>query len=326
MDKLKVVMIGAGNRANQVIYPAFSQLENVEIAGICDIDHDRLTETADKYAIENRYGDNGVYDYQRMIGELSPDAVVAVGQPHIMYDIWKWCLENKLNLFIEKPFALTMHQACALESIAVKNNLVTQVAFQRRYTPMVTQMRNECLKRGDITHAICKFYKYEIKDFLGARDHMMDDCVHSIDTLRWICNSEVVRVESFVRRINTVDINLISAVLYFENGAIGHLINNWSSGKRIFAVEMHSLGIFAEAEHETNGYLYKDGSLDGIEYTASGSAGSDEFHVKTGVLAAADDFVGCCLNGGQPMSCFSDAIKTMKVAETILAQALLSGR
>jgi hypothetical protein len=86
------------------------------------------------------------------------------------------------------------------------------------------------------------------------------------------------------------------------------------------------MGIFAEAEHETKGYLYKDGNLDGIEYTASGSAGSDEFYIKTGVLASVTDFVNCCLTGGQPMCCFSDAIKTMKIAEIILAQALLSGK
>jgi len=192
---------------------------------------------------------------------------------------------------------------------------------------MVMQMRGECLKKSAITHAFCKFYKCEVgKDFLGARDHMMDDCVHSIDTLRWICgvDSEIIKVESTCKKIGTVDINFISAVLHFDNGAIGHLINSWSSGKRIFAVEMHSQGIFAEAEHETKGYIYTDGDLTGIEYDAQKCADSDKFHVYTGVLNAAKDFTDCCKNGGQPSSCFDDAVKTMKIAEIILAQALLS--
>ena len=324
MKKLKIVMIGAGNRANAVIYPSFSDLDNVKIAGICDIDPERLQATADRFGIARRYGTAGVHDYQTMIRDLSPDAAVVIGQPHLMYDIWMWCLEHGLHLFVEKPLALTLHQARALEAVAARKNLVTQVSLQRRYSPMVTHLRDACRQRGDITHALCKFYKFEPTDFLGARDHMMDDCVHAIDTLRWICGGEVVRVESSTRSIGTVDINFISAVLHFDNGAVGHLINNWTSGKRIFAVEMHAPGIFAEAEHETKGVLYADGDLGGVEHTAAEIAESDAFHVYTGVLAAARDFADCCLNGGQPMSCFADAIKTMRVAEIILAQSLLA--
>ena len=324
MKKLKVVMIGAGERANLVIYPAFASLENVEIVGICDIDQERLTSTADKYKIENRYGEGGVFDYQKMIKELKPDAAVVIGQPHIMYDIWKWCLEQGLNLYIEKPFALSMHQARALEAIANRNGCITQVSLQRRYTPMVKMLREECVKRGDIVHAVCKFYKSEVgTDFLGARDHMMDDCVHSIDTLRWMCGSEVTAVESTTRRVGTVDINFISAVLNFENGAVGHLINSWSSGKRIFSVEMHAPGIYVEAEHENKGYLYADGDVKGKEFDTREIAQSEDFFIYTGVQAAARDFVEGCLNHYQPQCCFSETLNTMKVAETILAQSLL---
>jgi len=327
-QKLKVVMIGAGGRANQVIYPSFSDLHQeglVDIAGICDIDPGRLHATADAFGIDNRYGDNRYVDeYKKMIEDCKPDAAVVIGQPHIMYDIWVWCLNQGLHLFIEKPLALTIHQARALEAVATRNNLVTQVSLQRRYSPMVTQLRTEALKRGEITHAVCKFYKSDRSDFLGARDHMMDDTVHAVDTLRWMVGSEVAKIDSVTRRIGTVDINYIMAQMTFANGAVGHLMNNWSSGKRIFAVEMHAPGIYIEAEHETKGYLYADGNLEPIEYDAASCANNSAFHVSTGVLAAARDFVNACLHGGQPMSSFSDAVKTMKVAEIILAQSLLA--
>ncbi|MDR0731179.1 MAG: Gfo/Idh/MocA family oxidoreductase [Treponema sp.] len=326
MGKLKVVMIGAGGRANQVIYPSFHDLAGagkVEIAGICDIDADRLTSTADKYGIQNRYGAGGVFDYQNMINTIKPDAAVVIGQPHIMYDIWMWCLSQGLNLYIEKPLALTIHQARALAAMARKKGLVTQVSLQRRYTPMVTKLRDECLKRGQMTHVVCKFYKNDIHDFLGARDHMMDDTVHALDTLRWMAGSEIVKIDSITNRINTVDINVIMAQLTFANGCVGHLMNNWSSGKRIFAVEMHAPGIFVEAEHETKGYLYADGNLTPRVFDAAEEAGSKEVHVCTGVLAAAEDFVNCCLSGGQPMSCFDNTLNTMKAAEMILAQSLI---
>lgn len=326
MNKLKVVMIGAGNRANDVIYPAFDDLRRqgkVEITGICDIDAERLNSTAEKYGIIKRYGPGGVLDYQNMVDDLKPDAAVVVGQPHIMYDIWSWCLNRGLHLYIEKPLALSIHQARALAALAKRRNVITQVSLQRRYTPMVTKLREECLKRGLITHAVCKFYKAECSDFLGARDHMMDDTVHAIDTLRWMADSEVAKVDSATRRIGTVDINFIMAQLTFKNGCIGHLMNNWSSGKRIFAVEMHAPGIFVEAEHEDKGYMYTDGSLVPVILETTEVAGSPEKYVYTGVLAAASDFVDCCLSGGQPMCSFENTVSTMKVAEVILAQSLL---
>ena len=321
-EKFKVVVIGAGNRANQVIYPSLADLNDVEIAAICDIDSERLNKTADRYDIEKRYG-KSVFDYQKMIQDVKPDAVFAIGQPHLFYDIWMWCLEQGLNLFIEKPFALNIHQARSLLYMASKKGCITQVSFQRRNTPMVVKLREECLKRGPIVHAVCRFYKCSLDPMLGARDHMMDDTVHAIDTLRWICGGDVRKIESHVKRVRVPDINFISAALHFDNGSSGYLLNSWSSGRRIFSIEMHAPGICAEAEHEGKGYLYRDGDAKGIEFDTVKVAGSDKFHVYTGVRQVCREFIDCCKSETQPSSSFSDAIETMRIAETILAQAIL---
>ena len=324
-ETLKVVMIGAGGRANSVIYPSVAAMDGVEIAGICDIDRERCNATADLYGVGRRYHESAE-DYRRMIEEIRPDAVFAVGQPDIFFGIWVWCLEHGLNLYIEKPMGLTIHQARTLAFLAEKHGCITQVSFQRRHTPMVQMMREECLKRGPITHAVCRFYKFQLEPVTGARDHMMDDCVHSIDTLRWMCGGEVVKVESHVKRVLVPDINFISATLHFDNGSTGCLINSWASGKRVFAVEMHAPGIFAEAEHETKGRLYVDGDTEGVEYEAAGSAKSSDFHVYTGVQGIVADFLDCCRTGRRNVNGFADSVKTMEVAEIILAQALLAGK
>ena len=99
-------MIGAGVMANRVHYPSLASFEDVEIAGICDIDTERLHTTADKYGIENRY-----IDYSEMVEKVAPDAVYVIGQPHIMYDIWTWCLEHGQNMYIEKPMGISLHHA-----------------------------------------------------------------------------------------------------------------------------------------------------------------------------------------------------------------------
>lgn len=319
-QKVRVAMIGAGSMANRVHYPSLASFDDVEIAAVCDINTERLNGTADRYGVERRYT-----DYRRMVEEVAPDAVYVIGPPHVMYDIWMWCLEQGLNLYIEKPMGVTIHQARSLAYLAGEKGCITQVSFQRRACPMVVKLREECLKRGPIVHAVCRFYKCAIEPYLSARDHMMDDGVHAIDTLRWMCGGEVVEIHSISKRVLVPDINFFSALLQFDNDATGLMINSWTSGRRIFAVEMHAPGICAEAEHEGKGYLYADGDTQGVEYDTGEVAGSDEFHVYGGFQAKNREFIDCLKAGTQPSSHFGDALKTMEVAEKILAQATLKG-
>jgi predicted dehydrogenase len=325
MKQFKLAFIGAGNRANQVHYPAFADLPDVSIAAVCDIDPSRLKDTADRYGVapEARYGDS-VYAYRDMLRDIKPDGVAAIGNPEEMINIWRWCLENGFNLYIEKPMGLSLHQAQVLEALARRNGCVAAVALQRRATPVVMKLRDECMKRGPITHAMVRFYKCAPSDFLESRDHMMDDCVHSIDTLRWVCGGEAVRVSSVTRRVNTVDINYISATIEFNNGALGYLINSWTSGRRVFDIEMHAPGVCAEAEHETGGTLFADGDTKGVCYSAADCAGDERFEVYTGVKNLARDFIDCCRDRTRtPIAGFASTLKTMELAETILAQSIL---
>jgi virulence factor len=313
-------MIGAGSMANSVHYPSLASFEDAEMVAVCDLDGERLRATADRYGIQGRYA-----DYRRMVEEQAPDAVYAVGQPHLMYDVWTWCLRQGLNLFVEKPLGITLHQAESLAYLAEQHGCITQVGFQRRSCPMVVRLRDECLARGPITHAVCEFYKRDLTPFLGARDHMLDDSVHAIDTLRWMCGGEVAGIESVTRRVLVPDVNFIAALLRFDNGATGVLLNSWTSGRRTFRVQMHAPAVCAEAEHEGKGYLYADGDTTGVEYDTREVAGSDQLFVYGGFQAKSREFLDGIRAGRQPSSHFGDALKTMEVAARILAQGLLGG-
>ena len=162
---VRIAMIGAGGMSNRVHYPSLASFADVEIVAICDLDRERLDTAADRYGVTSRYT-----DYREMIEAVQPDAVYAIGPPQYMYDIWTWCLNRGVNLFIEKPLGVTLHQAKALAYLAERNGCITQVGFQRRSSPLGTQLRNACLERGPIVHAVCRFYKNDITPFLGALD------------------------------------------------------------------------------------------------------------------------------------------------------------
>ncbi len=322
-DKVRVAMIGAGGMANSVHYPSLAAFDDVEIAAICELDPERLQTTADRYDVKGRYLAQRFDDYRAMVREVDPDAVYVIGQPNIMYPIWHWLLESGRNLYIEKPMGLSAHQARSLAHLAERHGCITQVSFQRRSCPMVVQLHAECLRRGPITHAVCEFYKCNPTPYLDARDHMMDDGVHAIDTLRWMCGGEVVEIQSITRRVGVPDVNFFAVLLRFDNGATGVLLNSWTSGRRIFRVQMHAPGICAEAEHEGRGVLYADGDTSGVWYDTREVAGSDQNHVYGGFQAKNREFIDAVKGLGKTGSPFSDAVKTMEVADKILAQDLL---
>jgi predicted dehydrogenase len=327
---VRVAMIGAGRMANSVHYPSLASFDDVEIAAICDLAEGPLNATADKYGVEGRYT-----DYRKMVAEVAPDGVYVVGQPHYMYDIWVWCLREGLNLYIEKPMGLTWHQAQMLAHLAEQKGVITQVSHQRRTSPLLVTLRDALLDRGPIVHAVCEFYKHGPSPMIGARDHMMDDTTHAIDTVRWMCGggpgsqsgADVVAIESECKRIGTPDVNWIGATLRFANGATGYVLNSWCSGRRVFRVQMHVSGAYTDAEVEGKAYLYADNNYNGVEYDAKKVAGSDQNHVFGGFRAKNREFIDSLKTGKEVTSSpFRDCLKTMEVAERILAQALLAGR
>ena len=320
-DRTRVAFVGAGGMANNVHYPSLNSFDDVEIAAICDLNEERLNETATKYEVRGRYT-----DYRKMVEEVDPAGIYVIGQPHYMYDIWVWCLQQGLNLYIEKPMGLTWHQAQMLAHLAEEKGVITQVSHQRRSSPLLKKMREACLEKGPITHAVCEFFKCQISPMLGARDHMMDDCTHSIDTLRWMCGGEVIDIESHCRRIGTPDINWIGATVYFDNDATGYVVNSWASGRRVFRVQMHAPAIYTDAEVEGKAYLYKDGDYDGEEYDCYEVAGGQTTWEACGFRDKNREFIDSIQTVEDVTSSpFRDCVKTMEVAEKILAQALLAG-
>jgi predicted dehydrogenase len=230
---------------------------------------------------------------------------------------------------------LTWHQAQMLAHLAEQKGVITQVSHQRRTSPLLHTLRDQLLTSGPIVHAVCEFYKHGPSPSTGARDHMMDDSVHAIDTVRWMCGggqgshsgAEVVAIESECKRIGTPDINWIGATLHFSNGATGYVLNSWCSGRRVFRVEMHAPGACADADVEGEGRLYAGGDTTGQTYDAKAVADSEHLYVYGGFQAKNREFVDSLKAGeARTSSPFRDCLKTMEVAEKILAQAIAAGR
>lgn len=312
--KIRLALIGAGGMANSVHYPSLAEFPDVEMAGICDLAEEKLKATAEKFHIEGTFT-----DYKKMLDKIQPDAVYILMPPHHLFDLVIESLNRKLNVFIEKPPGITTEQTRSMARLAEKNNCLTMVGFQRRFSPVIVEAKKKVEERGPLIQCAARFMKNTVGGgpyYGGAVDILTCDAIHAVDILRWM-GGEVKKVVSSINNFYAEYKNSFNAFLEFENGSVGMLITNWVVGKRIFQVEMHSQGISAFAEPDDKAVIYKDNKEEGEIIFTQEIAGSKEMYKYAGFFAENRHFIDCLKEGKQPMTNFSASVKTMELVDRI---------
>ena len=324
MKKIRVALIGAGGMANSFHYPSLVDFDDVEIAGLCDIDTAKLKKTAEKFNITNTFS-----DYRDMLDKTHPDAVYALMPPHVLFDVAMDILERGHHLFIEKPPAVTTFQTECMARLATARHLITSVGFQRRYHPMVQACWEKVKKKGNIHQVVASFYKNVSPQsihpyYRGAIDILRCDAIHAVDSLRYYCGlSKVQSVASEVRNLDCWYRVSFNALVYFENGVVGILLANWRTGKRFLKFEFHSYGASAFVDADGEAKVWADNGDEPIfNTTCSEFAKSGDTYITQGFRAENRAFIDAVKSGTQPHNNLQDAVKTMQLVDMIYKNAI----
>ena len=314
--KLRVAFIGAGGRALMAHYPSLRDIPEAELVAVAELDEQRLHKTCDLYDIKGRYS-----DYCQMLEREKPDAVYTIMPPHHLFDICATVIEHGCHLIIEKPPAVTTEQIRQLAALASRHKVLTGVAFQRRFAPVIRRGKTLCEERGTVHTAHASFYKNWVGGtpyYRGALDMLTCDGIHAVDTLRYLCGGEVESVASDSRRLDADHWNVHLALVRFSSGATGLLLNNFMAGRRMFSVEVHAPGISFFGDPEEGGQLYADNKTEPIdELDPFVLAGSAEDYRAFGPYDINRHFVDCMLKGKNPETNFDDATKTMELVDAV---------
>jgi virulence factor len=324
MDKVRVAVIGAGALANAMHYPSLSSLDDVEIVATCDLDPERLSATAERFGIANRFS-----DYHEMLDRTRPDAVYALMPPHHLFDVAMDVLSEGYNLFVEKPPAVTTHQTEAMARMAERKGAVTAVGFQRRYHPMVRACYDGVRQAGAINQVVSCFYKnlppQEVHPYYrGAIDVLRCDAIHAVDALRYYAGlAEVQAVASEVRTLDGWYAVSFNSLVSFGNGVVGILLANWRTGRRTFRFEFHAPGATSFAEVDGEGLVWVDNQREpAFRARYDEFAGSDADYVNQGFQAEARAFIDAIKAGTPPHNSLQDAVQSMRLADMIYRNAI----
>ena len=127
---MRVALIGAGSMATNYHYPSLVNFADVELTAICDLVPEKAERAADRFHIPRIYA-----DYQRMLAEVEPAAVYVLMPPQHLYEPALQVLKQGRHLFVEKPLALTTHQARMLAYTAGEQRCPVRAGVREQDSP-----------------------------------------------------------------------------------------------------------------------------------------------------------------------------------------------
>jgi predicted dehydrogenase len=143
MGKLTGVLIGCGAIAREHL-AVVAELDNVEIAAVCDISAARAEAAAERFGIARSYT-----DYRGAITDIRPDLVHITTPPASHLPIAMDCLAAGLNVFCEKPMTIRYEDFCELKKLAQQKSCFLIENQQNRYHSSLLRIQ-ELVNSGEL--------------------------------------------------------------------------------------------------------------------------------------------------------------------------------
>ncbi len=233
MEKLRMGIVGAGTwgETHASIYNEHLFAQTV---AICDSNRTRAEQMAAKFGIEEVYT-----DYREMAQKSSCDAIAIVTPDFLHADIAVACANAGKHLLIEKPLATTREDVYRMMEAFEKNKVRVMVDLHNRWNPTVNTAKQE-IEAGSLGTPYSAYgrlndVKWVATDMLSwaARSSILWFLgSHSLDTLRWLMNSDVERVyavsrEGVLKKLGVDVPDMYLTTLEFKNGCIAQMENGW---------------------------------------------------------------------------------------------------
>ncbi len=230
---LKIALIGAGKMGISHL-SILGGYADADIVGVCDTSK-MVTDFLSKQGKFNCFA-----DYNKMIAETKPDAVVVAVPTKFHYSIIKDLLEKNIHVFAEKPFCLNYEQSEELVALAAKNKLVNQVGYHNKFIGTFKEVKRIAASGalGEIYHFIGESYgpvvlkkKAETwrSDPAEGGGCLLDYASHVIDLLNDIVSPVKAAKGTLLKSIYSGKVeDAVYSLLEMQSGQTGLLSVNWS--------------------------------------------------------------------------------------------------
>lgn len=230
---MKYALIGCGRISPNHIAAALKN--DLEIVAVCDVVEERMESILSKFDFDSSNVKRYI-DYKEMIQNEKPELVAIATESGLHAEIALYCIENKINVIIEKPIAMNMKDARAICEAAERNDVVVCANHQNRFNKSIQKIHEAMEEKrfGKLFHAAAHVrwnrnqgYYDQAKwrgTWVNDGGCLMNQCIHNADLLRWMMGDEIEEVMAYTDNLNhdyieAEDLGL--AVIKFKNGSYG---------------------------------------------------------------------------------------------------------
>lgn len=164
-DKLRVGLIGAGNRAKWLTRALSRESHRAELVAVCDCYLPQIDLLAADNKSDPKTGDWKRYqNYEQMFDQEELNAVIIATPDHVRVRAAILACAKGLDVYAEKPLSFTIPEGRALVKAVRKHKRVLQVGTQQRSTAN-NQYSCEFVRNGGLG----KVHTILVKNYSGSR-------------------------------------------------------------------------------------------------------------------------------------------------------------
>ena len=208
--KPKIGVVGAGHLGKHHI-KHLSNHKGVDFVGVFDTNEDSLKNICDEFSVKP------LQSLEELISLCEAVNIVTPTNTH--FDIARKFLNQKKDVFIEKPLTNTVEEALSLINLAKTNECIIQVGHIERFNPTINKLK----ELVDNPHYI----EIERLAPFQARGTevpvVLDLMVHDIDLILEMVNSPLESVQASGAKMMSNSIDVAHAHIKFQNGVVANL-------------------------------------------------------------------------------------------------------
>jgi predicted dehydrogenase/threonine dehydrogenase-like Zn-dependent dehydrogenase len=313
---LAVGFIGAGNYASSMLLPHLQRAADVDLALVA------TTKSLSAVNAQRKFGFRAVStSADAVLADESLAAVFIVTRHHSHADLVCQALRAGKAVFVEKPLALTGEQLQrVIDTVAETGNDRLMVGFNRRFAPLLGQLRKEFGSAGQACAArylvnagrLDSDSWYRNEGLEGSR--FVGEGGHFIDTLSWWAGSLPAEVYATAGP----EPDDVQALIRFENGSTATL-SYLTGGNSRFPKE--TLDVAADGKSGRLDNFSRIGVWTGRKHSSSRARGGQD----KGQRHELEQFVAACRTGG-PMPISFESLVATTQATIAVGQSLASGK
>ncbi|MFR2604664.1 MAG: Gfo/Idh/MocA family protein [Waltera sp.] len=136
---MKYALIGCGRISTNHIKAAVNN--KLEIVAVCDIIPENMEALLAKHGLEKDDNIKRYTDYKKMILENEIELISIATESGLHAEIALYCIEQKINVIIEKPMAMSLDDADKIIMLAEEKHVKVSACHQNRFNIAVQEMR-----------------------------------------------------------------------------------------------------------------------------------------------------------------------------------------